>query len=536
MWEITKPAIVRAGRDIVDLPFFGQNLAPTDVTQVLAGRDIYYTDNIGKSTFAGPAPGNNPALSLAGPGFFDIEAGRSLGPFVTPAAIRASQLLSSARNPTGTGIITFGDTVVVGNRQMLSDKRPDLVTRNQYAIGANALLDHRGAEILARFGVANGVDYQAVIDAYVSPAASSSASYLPALSSFLQTLDPRFGALSPADAWAAFNNDLPPARQVAVITTALRQIFAQWVLFRELYATGDASGCCFQQYDVGYAAIAKIFPIALGYSDPFGDKDARKHTGDLEMLHATIKTLQSAVVTVQNNSGGVEKIVGGNVMVLGPGGGINVGTTAVELDTRLTNSAVGILTLDNGTISTFTDGDVLVNQSRILTVQGGDIVMWSTRGDLDAGRGAKTTLDYKPLAVNFNPQDLQTIDLNGLVSGAGIGTIKSTPDAPEANATLLAPQGTINAGDAGLRSSGAITLVGQQILNAANISASGPVSGVPQVATTDLAALSSISTSAGQAGSGANEAVAAAAQRGQPQISPQLPSIITVEVLGFGGP
>src|SRR5262249_14736295 len=144
------------------------------------------------------------------------------------------------------------------------------------------------------------------------------------------------------------------------------------------------------------------------------------------------------------------------------------------------NSALGILTLDNGPISVFVDGSVLVNQSRILTVQGGDLLMWSSNGDLDAGRGAKTSVDFKPLSVDFDPTDLQTINLNGLVSGAGIGTIQSTPDAPPASAVLIAPRGTVNAGDAGLRSSGNLSIVALRVLNAANIAAVGTVSGVPQ--------------------------------------------------------
>jgi hypothetical protein len=44
-----------------------------------------------------------------------------------------------------------------------------------------------------------------------------------------------------------------------------------------------------------------------------------------------------------------------------------------------------------GNISVFTDEDVDVAQSRIMTEQGGDIVMWSSNGSIDAGKGAKTS-------------------------------------------------------------------------------------------------------------------------------------------------
>jgi hypothetical protein len=176
---------------------------------------------------------------------------------------------------------------------------------------------------------------------------------------------------------------------------------------------------------------------------------------------------------------------------------------------------------------------VLVNQSRILTVQGGDVEMWSSNGNLDAGRGAKTTVDFKPLSVQFNPEDLQTLNLNGLVSGAGIGTIQSTPDAPPASAFLFAPRGIVNAGDAGLRSSGSLQIAALQVLNAANISAQGPVSGVPTLASINLGSLEGASATAGQAAKAAEQSASSATNRGQ--AGPKaLPSLITVEVLGFG--
>jgi hypothetical protein len=160
--------------------------------------------------------------------------------------------------------------------------------------------------------------------------------------------------------------------------------------------------------------------------------------------------------------------------------------------------------------------------------------MFSANGDLDAGRGAKTTVDFKPLSVIFDPENLQTINLNGLVSGAGIGTIRSTPDAPAASATLIAPRGTVNAGDAGLRSSGNLDIVALLVLNAANIAVAGSVSGVPQVNSVNIGALESTSSTAGQAARIADDSVAAAANRGAQTGVRNAPSLVSVEVVGFG--
>ena len=530
-WEITKPSVVRAARDIVDLSYFGQNLEPTDVTSIVAGRDLYYTGAWQKQIGADlgipnlETAENEGGLSLAGPGYFDIEAGRNLGPFVTAAADIAASVAGGPSDPIGTGIVTFGNTVTVGNRRMFSDQDPSAA--DPFALSANYKLARRGADIVTLFGVGNGVDYQAVVNKYIDPlAATSLRSYLPDIVTFLETLG--YPAMSTADAWTVFQT----------LPSNLQHVFVDQVFVSELRLPGDAEGCCYKQYDVGYDMINTLFPSSLGYTDNSADGDkkpTRVITGELDLLHATIKTLQSATVDVQAADGTTTSLaVGGDIMILGPGGDINVGTTALEINPKLSNSSLGILSLDNGAISVFTDGSVLVNQSRILTVQGGDILMWSSNGDLDAGRGAKTSVDFKPLSVNFDPTDLQTINLNGLVSGAGIGTIQSTPDAPAASAALIAPRGTVNAGDAGLRSSGNLDILALLVLNAANIAAVGSVSGVPEVGAVNLSSLESASSTSGQAAKVAADSVAAAAGRGS-QNSPQsVPSLITVEVLGFG--
>jgi hypothetical protein len=334
----------------------------------------------------------------------------------------------------------------------------------------------------------------------------------------------------------------------------------------------DPNGCCRGDNAIGYAALGTLFPAQLpadlaqsplnalpsdGTVDPddgYTDNDklqanglpVLRSTGDLDLLHATVKTMQSAGRSVVGADGTTSVVaVGGDITILGPGGSIDVGTTAQEIRgnaqingnevrNRLSNSSLGILTLNNGAINILTDANVLVNQSRILTVQGGDILMWSSNGNLDAGRGAKTTVDFKPLSVNFDPADLQTINLNGLVSGAGIGTIRSTPDAPSASTALLAPRGIVNAGDAGLRSSGNLDIVALIVLNALNIASQGAVSGVPEVNAVNLGALESAASSGGQAARIAEDSVAATSNRGAQTTARTVPSLITVEVLGFG--
>ncbi len=77
----------------------------------------------------------------------------------------------------------------------------------------------------------------------------------------------------------------------------------------------------------------------------------------------------------------------------------------------------GLLTLERGSIDIFTDTDVQVAQSRIMTEQGGDIVIWSSNGDIDAGKGAKTSVSAPPPLYSCDIDWICTVD----VKGRGIG-------------------------------------------------------------------------------------------------------------------
>lgn len=489
---------IRASNDIIDFNVVAQNVNFDDVSSVIAGRDISFTglNNLG-------------GIQIAGPGFLTVEAGRDLGPFLPLAKDTASL----AKVPEG--IQSVGNNrVLQGTAAAPVGNGPDaqsFAPPNPEFIGVrNFLLPDTGASIVAMFGVAKGVNYQAVINAYVDPASIVAVphNYLDELQAFLARIGKT--SVDRADAWTKFKG----------LSPQLQQIFATQVFFTELKATGIPDTPSYKQFQRGYAAVNLMFPADVSADGLYGytrndlgggsnGANALVATGNLEMLHGTIQTQK-----------------GGDISILGPGGSLIVGSVAPEPNSNLKLSNLGLLTLAGGAINTFTDQDVLVNASRVMTWYGGDILMWSSNGDIDAGRGAKTTLSFPPLKVNFNQDDIQTVDLGALVSGAGIAVLQTQSFAVKSNAYLLAPRGTVDAGDAGIRVSGDLSILAVRVNNADNISVGGKSNGVPTVEAPNIGALTSANNTAG--------AATRTAAPGGDKPTGQ-PSVIIVEILGYGG-
>jgi hypothetical protein len=225
------------------------------------------------------------------------------------------------------------------------------------------------------------------------------------------------------------------------------------------------------------------------------------------------------------------------------------GNVVAGLTTQRAGTTIGVVTNGGGAIRSVVGGDFTINQGKVLSAQGGDILIYSSGGSVDAGRGAKTSISTPPptrspitvdgVIVGF----LYTIPSSA--SGSGIQTLTSDPDglgpriAPKSgDVFLFAPAGTIDAGEAGIRSSGNIVIAAQTVLNATNISASGSSAGVPLAVTgslaSSLASGGGTTTSAGaKAAEEASNAASNAAKAAASAVVAK-PSILTVEVLGFG--
>ncbi len=216
---------------------------------------------------------------------------------------------------------------------------------------------------------------------------------------------------------------------------------------------------------------------------------------------------------------------GGDIDLLVPGGLINGGATSSTALTK-TPDELGVVTGQAGDINAFVDGDFLVNQSRVFALNG-DLLMWSSNGDIDAGRGSKTALASPAPKTRIDPKTGQTIvEFPPNISGSGLLGI---------NGFLFAPRGKIDAGDAGIKATGNLTLGALAVVGAGNINVGGISVGVPVANSGGIAAgLTGVSNIASSATKLAEDSVTSLASVEDGASQSNTLGLLRVEILGFG--
>jgi hypothetical protein len=128
--------------------------------------------------------------------------------------------------------------------------------------------------------------------------------------------------------------------------------------------------------------------------------------------------------------------------------------------------------------------------------------------------------------------DMGNVTLSPTVpsSGAGIATLNPIAEVPPGDIDLIAPLGTIDAGEAGIRVSGNVNLAALQVVNAANIQVQGKATGLPALASVNVGALTSASAAASAVTQAADDLARQQAANGRDRKS----SVVSVQVLGFG--
>jgi hypothetical protein len=285
-------------------------------------------------------------------------------------------------------------------------------------------------------------------------------------------------------------------------TTEFAAVTALKGLFVELARIGESaleSG----DYSEGYALVNKLFGSAAS-------------SGDLFTRARDIRTANGGAITIAT-----------------PGGGVTMASDI--FGNPLTPP--GIVTEYGGAVSILTNGDVNIGQARIFTLRGGDLTIWSSNGDIAAGNAPKTVVTAPPtrVLIDATSADIQT-DLGGLATGGGIGVLAAVEGVEEGAVNLIAPGGTVDAGDAGIRATGDIKIAAAAVVNADNISSGGTTAGAPSspsVAAPNIGGLTSGASSSAASSSAASQVSQQSGSQDKP--AEEAPSLISVEVLGYGG-
>jgi len=463
---------IHAEQDITDVAFYIQNVADSDISIVSAGGDIIpFNESSALRTVATDLSLQNVIRSTVN----GTIAGTSTT--ALPGDIQIS----------GPGVLEVlaGRNIDLGIGANFTNGTGSGITsvanvRNPFLPGAGAnLIVLAGVPGRSDAGPALGLsqsslDFESFIGAFGAEIESYPSEYLAGLSSS--------GSL-----------DLLTEEQQAIIAL---EYFYQ--VLRDA-GTDFAEG---GTYDVGFDAIATLIP-------------SLSSSGELLTRSRDIRTIS-----------------GGSITLGAPSGGL---TMASDI-TGNPATPPGIVTEFGGRIDVFTEGDVDIGQARIFTLRGGDLTIWSSEGDIAAGNAPTTVVTAPPtrVVIDSNSAALQT-DLGGLATGGGIGVLASVEDVEPGNVSLIAPEGIVDAGDAGIRATGDITISAVAVLNADNISAVGTSIGVPvtpTVSAPNVGALTSASTSTAATNQAAEQLTSTNQQE---EVVETEPSIIEVEVLGYGG-
>jgi hypothetical protein len=473
-----KQARVMAERDITDIALYIQNTDKNNITLVSAGRDIL------------PYNESSPTRSIAS----DLAAGNLVGDDAQSTVVgRPSNAMAGDIQISGPGVL-----------EVLSGRNIDLGTGANYSNGTglgitsignnrNPNLPFTGADIIALSGVTG---------------ASGSG--------------PADGIANSSMRMSDFTNKY--LTDPESFTSAYRQKLA--------------SGTSYDQLSIEQRAIVGLekFYAVLNQSG----KDALKtesKDGDYEEGYEAIKNLfgeKPIKGEILTRAREIRTITGGSINLSSAAGGI---TMASEIfGNPLTPP--GIVTEYGGSISTFTDGSIDIGQARIFTLRGGDIMMWSSKGNIAAGTAARTVVTAPPtrVIIDVNSANVET-DLGGLATGGGIGVLASVEGVKEGSVGLFAPKGFIDAGDAGIRSTGNIQIGAQVVLNSSNISSGGATTGATVAAPSapSVSSVTSASNSSAASTASTPKATDSKQETNTSATDNTLPTVYTVEVIGYGG-
>ncbi|MCZ4303309.1 filamentous hemagglutinin family protein [Zoogloeaceae bacterium G21618-S1] len=451
---LAKAAEVVAGGDVRNLRLITQHDDASDITRISAGGQLWVDE-------AREAGSNRRVLSDAGilvhgPGEVIVTAGKGM-------SLGTSEGIRSLGNTVHSTLPETGAKIrIVAGRPQSVDAAAFIDAYLRGADGAAARADL--AAFLAQRGIVVSGEV-ATLNALAALPAEDQMAYAEhwLRNAFIETYLSG-GTVDYAGDWAAY----ALARGLGVDPHAASaqdfDRFRYQVLWQELAVSGKegarisndatANPGKYTQDELApallYARGFKATELA-GLAAPFG------FDGDVRLVFSQIKAED-----------------GGGVDMLAPGGGIDVGAMTQPEGFAKGASELGIVATASD-VNLWVRDTVAVNQSRVFALDGGNILMWAATGDISAGSGERTALSAPPPVVTID-RETGAVKLvyRGATSGSGVATIfTGAPKVGPGDVSVYAPNGFIDAGEAGIASAGTVDVGGVGILNAADISGAG---------------------------------------------------------------
>lgn len=465
-----KETVIQAGGAVNDPNLIIQNVKDTDITMIKAGTSIGYRE---ADIQAGVTIAQSNGLQVAGPGRLHVVAGDDIDFGVS------------------TGVRSIG---------------------NAY----NTNLSETGADIYIQSGATGQRDHSAFIESYLGESSAYRSTYLPALQAYMaERGDAGITEQAALDGFKALTKD----EQVE---------FINYMFYLELRdgareaVTLPETDPNYQDYSRPNRAILTLFPAFTNNTDlvnqsgsihdAFGEiaNETPNHSGDLTLFSSQVKSER-----------------GGRIELMLPYGRV-VGGLAVSSGLERPDSDQGVLSLRGGELYGLVRTDFLVNQSRVFTLGGSDLMLYSALADIDAGKGAKTASATPPPVLRI--VDGQVVyDYSAAVAGSGIAALTSTGGEP-GTVDLYAPYGEIDAGEAGIRVEGNAFLGAQTVVGADNISVGGASTGVA-VSTAGVSIAAPVTPAANSENVTSDSLSEAGGANGDGK--DKTPSLFTVEVLAL---
>jgi len=469
--NLSNSAAIVAGRDIINLGFAIQNTLPGDASLLKAGRDIRDETTIAKDCT--DTASQCVQHTLTGPGSLLVTAGRDID--------LGNQAGIVTRGNLDNPYLTEGGASI---QLTTAGLKPDYASLKAYTQTFNQFdnLNDFASQTLMKLGLpqvqpSNYEEIQASVSADLKALESNKLTDKARTELFFRML---VNASYLLDAGSQLSGARPTVEAqnkflIKILSNSRKLKYEDsnkltFVLLNTVNKLDSES--------LSNSEQNKLFFEVLNNASLLKQKDSNKL--DLAYFDQLVTNLfptlndQTPIGNLSNHSSQIKTEQGGAIDLFTPTGSVYAGLTMGKAVAKPSNQ--GLFTVRGGDINALVKNDFLVNQGRVFTLGGGDITLVSQFGNLEAGKGAKTASSAPPPLIVIGKNGSVSVDVSGAVAGSGIATLSTKPGQPISDVNTVAPRGYVDAGDAGIQSTGNVNINSPQVFNADNIAAGSGIS------------------------------------------------------------